>query len=733
MSEAQPTALPPETAARLTAFARACKSAARVLSLYPPEHPAIAESMARLMRAAASATASGPLSIRVLPKNLLVDGLQPARPDAAIAELAALLHAHLVGEITIRSQVEMPAWRTLLGLLGSDPDEVRAHGGLARALITAGGVGIEIAELDYSGLVKEEASGAEATWELVISACLEKDAIDLDEKTLLILERIAADPARLAEFYEHAERQPGTSSTRDRVTGLLQALEAVAEFVRHEDPARLDAIYDNMAEAVSHLSPESVSDLLEIGRDPASPHAGFVREVTRRITAGAVARFVARSVATERSCTTRLADAFRALVPDSKRRESVAPLTRQELERTPLAEEPDFGLIWSDTENLLFSYSDQQYISDDYDREMARAQSRAEDGDQITDDPPERIAAWLTTISDLSIRGLDLQLMADLLVTVGDSERREELLQLVVSQVEGLVALGDFDAANRLVSSMVALAARPEAPDAAAQVARAVDRIAGGTFMSSTAVHLNAITDDEFEHVRQLFAAIGPALVPTLTDSLLAETGNRGRQRLAQLLVGFGAHGRDSAAKLKHSSNANVRRTAVQLLRAFGGAAALTDLEQLVNDTEPAVQRDAVRAIIGFGVDESFRMLQRILETEKHRGRTAVDRGARDRRATRRPRRCSATWCGTSNPAAPCAGPMSIRSGGSACWAGPTRSRRSRACSRRAGGGRRSARARSGRKRPPRWRRSASPPRRTRWPTPRPTARSASGRLRASS
>ena len=479
-------------------------------------------------------------------------------------------------------------------------------------------------ELDYSGLIKDDASGAAASWESVISACLEKDAIDLDEKTLLILERIATDPARLAEFYERAERQPGTSSTRDRVTGLLRALEAVAEFVRHEDPARLEGIYDNMADAVSHLSPESVAEVLELGRDPASPHASFVREVTRRITAGALARFVARSVATDRSCTARLAGAFRALVPDPKRRESVAALTRQELERTPLAGEPDFALIWSDTESLLFSYSDQKYISDDYDREMARAQSRAEDGDQITDDPPERIAAWLTTISDVSIRALDLQLMADLLVTVGDSARREELLQLVVSQVDGLVTLGDFDAANRLVSSMIALAARPEAADAAAQVARAIDQIAGGTFMSSTAVHLNAITDEEFEPVKQLCAAIGPALVPTLTDSLLAETGNRGRQRLAQLLVGFGAHGRDSAAKLKRSTNSNVRRIAVQLLRAFGGAQALTDLEQLVNDTEPAVQRDAVRAIIGFGVHESFKMLQRILESENHRGRTAA-------------------------------------------------------------------------------------------------------------
>jgi HEAT repeat protein len=62
----------------------------------------------------------------------------------------------------------------------------------------------------------------------------------------------------------------------------------------------------------------------------------------------------------------------------------------------------------------------------------------------------------------------------------------------------------------------------------------------------------------------------------------------------------------------------------VQLLRAFGGPEALADLEQMTSDAEPAVQRDAARAIIGFVFDESFQVLKRILDTEKHPGRAAV-------------------------------------------------------------------------------------------------------------
>ncbi len=624
MSEAQPTPLSPETAARLTAFARACKGAARILSLYPPEHPAIGEAMDRLARAAAGATESGPLSLMVLPNNLLIGGRATARPDAAIAELAALLHDHLVGEITIQSRVEMAAWRTLLGLLGTDPEDVRARGGMARALTTAGGVGIEIAELDYAGLIKDGAASSQASWEDVISACLQKDAIDLDEKTLRILDEIASDPARLAEFYERTEGQSDTASTRDRTEGLLRALEGVAGFVKREHAERLDAVLDNMAGAVSRLSPDFVMDLLEAGRDPASQHASLVGEMARRITDQTVAKFVARSVANEGACTARLVDAFRALAPDPRRQEAATALARDELQRTPMAEEENFGSLWSQVEGLLLSYSDERYISEDYDREMAAARSNAADGDQITDDPPERIVSWLTTVSDTSIRALDLQLLADLLLVVSDSAQRQELLHLVVSQVDDVVALGDFDAAHCLVEAMSAVAAKPEAPEAAGQVARAIDQIIDGSFMSQAAIHLNSVRDDEFEHVKKLCRAIGPALVPKLADSLSAETRNRARQRLTDLLIDFGAHGRDSVDKLRLSSNPNVRRTAVQLLRAFGGPEALADLEQLISDTEHAVQRDAARAIIGFGFDESFQALKRILDTEKHPGRAAV-------------------------------------------------------------------------------------------------------------
>ena len=95
---AESAPLAPEDAARLTDFARACKAAARAVMLYPDGHPAITATLARIAHVTAPDSLPVPLRVSVLANGLLLDGKAPARPDAAIAELAGLLHDHLIGD-----------------------------------------------------------------------------------------------------------------------------------------------------------------------------------------------------------------------------------------------------------------------------------------------------------------------------------------------------------------------------------------------------------------------------------------------------------------------------------------------------------------------------------------------------------------------------------------------------------------------------------------------------------
>src|SRR5881628_2302906 len=118
--------------ARLTDFARACKAAARAVTLYPGGHPAIAATLGRIVHITSAAALTAPLRLTVLPDALLLDDRPPARPDAALTELAVLLHSHLIGEMKVHPGGDTEAWRTFLLLIGRTPETVRADGGIAR-------------------------------------------------------------------------------------------------------------------------------------------------------------------------------------------------------------------------------------------------------------------------------------------------------------------------------------------------------------------------------------------------------------------------------------------------------------------------------------------------------------------------------------------------------------------------------------------------------------------------
>ena len=54
-------------------------------------------------------------------------------------------------------------------------------------------------------------------------------------------------------------------------------------------------------------------------------------------------------------------------------------------------------------------------VSDDYGRELSGSRLKAVEVEQVNDDPPERISAWLGSIATTALRALDLTLVLDLL------------------------------------------------------------------------------------------------------------------------------------------------------------------------------------------------------------------------------------------------------------------------------------------------------------------------------
>ena len=637
--------LAPEETARLTDFARACKTAARAVVLYPPAHPAIAATLGRIAEITAPPSLMEPLKINVLPGALLLDGRAPARPDQAIAELARLLHEHLIGEITVYPGGDVEAWRSFLLLLGCASDAVRADGGIGRLWMTMGGRHVELREIDYAEVLRERAGGQAAVWERVIANCLQGDALDLDEEAIRALVGIANDQGRFAELVAELDARATArgGGVAAKTAALVRMLRGVAEAVAKAEPERLEPILRNMAAAVGQVAPEVMLELLSqrsaagagAGEQAGGPHV--VGEIVRRMSDQTIASFVARNVIKEGTSTERLAQAFQALVPDQIQRHRLLSMAHDEVAASPLGQAAGFDSMWNNVSEMLTSYSDSSFVSDAYARELSGARTQAIEVERVSDDPPERIGAWLGTVATSAVRTLDLTLLLDLLRIEQDAGQWRDLMRPLVSQIEDLLLVGDFEAAQQLVAVLVTEVGPNGTSGRTSSAARAIEQLVGGPMMRQIVSHLATIDDAQFGRVKDLCLAIGDVLVRPLAEALSTEERGRTRERLTALLISFGARGRQTVERLKSSPNPAVRRTAIYLLREFGGKDALPDLTLLLDDSEAQVQREAVRAILNIGTDAAYAVLQQALASGTVQSREAIMQSialVRDERAT---------------------------------------------------------------------------------------------------
>jgi hypothetical protein len=636
LTDAQ-TPLSTEEAARLTEFARACKAAARAVVLYPVGHPAIAATLGRIVQITSPAALARPLRIGVMPDGLLLDERPPLRPEAAVSELAVLLHSHLIGQMIVHQGGDLDAWRAFLVLLGRSPEAVRADGGVARVWTTLAGRHIELREIDYAEVLRERTGGENAAWKTVIASCLQGSAFELDEAAIGELLGIAADPEKIAELMASLEAsvEPGSSISATSAV-LMRMLRGIVDVVSKSKPEQLEPVLRNMASAVGQLSPDMLLGLLRHRVEGEGPQV--MQAVVSRMSDGTIAGFVSRRVIAGDTATDRLAMAFQTLVREADDQQRLLALAKQDVQASPLGSTEGFESVWDQVaQTLLTSYSDEPFVSDEYGRELSGARTQAIEVERVNDDPPDRVSTWLGTIATSALRTLDLALMLDLLRIEEDDDRWGELMTPLVGLLDDLLLVGDFDAAIALIAALVG-----EAGGAGTRVRRqhaltTIDLLVAGSMMRHVSTHLATIDEAQFDRVKTMCVSLGEVLVRPLAEALAAEDRPRTRERLTVILIAFGTVGRRTIERLKGSANPAVRRTAIQLMRQFGGSESLPDLTELLDDNEPQVQREAVRAILTIGTDEAYKILEQALTSGTTRSREAIMQSislVRDDRAT---------------------------------------------------------------------------------------------------
>ena len=618
-----PAILAAAAAARLADFARTCKAAARAVSLYPGGHPAIGVSLGRLAEMSARLTGGGPFRVQVAADTLLLDGAAAPKIDPGITEFAQLLHRHLIGGLTLNPGADAEAWRALLLLLARTPEEVRADGGIAHLWSTAGGHSIELQEIDYAEVLREK-EGTAAAVEQIIAAALAGPQLQMDDSGMRLLLEIVQDPAKLEELMKGLDRATSDQGADGQAAVFLRLLRGLAEWAARADPARLDAVFREMGRAAGRLSADAMLSLLAQRHRPEAMAGTIdvVGGVVDRMSDGTVVDFVSSSVIKERGASERLAQAFQALVPDVERQRQLLALAEREVSASDVGRETNFADLWERVEGMLTSYSDKTFVSDEYGRELSSARTQAIDVERTSDDPPERVSAWLSTVGDAALRALDQLLLVDLLTIEPDPLRWRDIADTVLTHAEDLVRVGYFDQAWQLAEAVVReaernVARRPHA-DAALQ------RFGRSSMMKHVAGHLRNVDDAGYERFKALCHGIGTPVITPLAEVLSAEQDARSRRRLRDILLAFGAKGRESVQQLMNASNWEVRRTAAYLLREFGGSEGLKELIPLLSDREPLVRREAVHGLALNGSDEAAQILMRAVSSANGRSRDTL-------------------------------------------------------------------------------------------------------------
>ena len=162
-------------------------------------------------------------------------------------------------------------------------------------------------------------------------------------------------------------------------------------------------------------------------------------------------------------------------------------------------------------------------------------------------------------------------LLLDLIKVEKDPMWWGEIAGIAAAEVERRALEGDVQAALQ-VTQAIKHEAGPGGRELFRGAAQStIDRLASGRLARHLVVQLRKGDDDGTEPIAQLCHAIGPRIVKALAETLMTEDNARAVRRLRDLLLGFGAAGREAVEQLKMSTNPAARRTAIELLRMFGG------------------------------------------------------------------------------------------------------------------------------------------------------------------
>jgi hypothetical protein len=613
------TQLSPELARGLLQLARALTAAARNWTLYPPEHPAVGASVARLSDAIQRSTTGNVFSVGITPETLLVEGAPADSTQAAIAEAAALLHDRDLLRITFVGEVPERALQAFLRLLALDADQRRRRGGPAQIWAVDGDPSLTLEQIDYEKVLARaegdvpEPARRDELWRSIVLSIVTTQQTVFDESAQERLVAIAGSAPDISDLATAVSAPrcgaDGSPMITSQAAAVLAAYRHLTSIVSVKAPERMAEVMNNLATASLQLDPHVVVQVLKTG-DDAESSAQIVTGLTSAFDDAKVAQLLATALALDGRASDRLATIFNTIAPDEDRKRRVLTLTRSLLNETDFGRAADFQTLWSSTEELLVAYNERPFVSDAYRAALDEVGARAER--MAAAELPAELQEWMTSLGQENVRALSVQMLIDLLTIESDAKRAGEIADDMEALAEDLLMAGAYHDASSVIA---AVSARANSPTAIGRDAcrQALDHLGESLALVETLSLIDDLDDESWETVRRIITRIGPSTVTALSTIAATERETRGSQRASAVILGFGKSAISRLAPLVGDERWFAQLTGARLLGTIGSPGVVPLLQPLLRKSDPRVARAAVVALGKIDDASAARAVQTVL------------------------------------------------------------------------------------------------------------------------
>jgi hypothetical protein len=626
----QASQLSPELAQGLLTLARSLVAAIRNWSLYPAEHPAVAQSLERLCASIRDTTGGAILAIAVTPDTLVIEGAAADRTNTAIAEAAALLHDRDILELTFLGEIPTESIRALLTLLTLGAQERRDRGGPAKMWADAGHPSIALKEVDYRQVLARETAGSgdaaphDDVWQSIVMSIAGGHSGSFDDLTRQRLLAIAGSPAEIGDL-ANAVMGPkcaadGSPMVTSQAATVLAAFRHLSSVMTAASPERMPEVMRNLAGAASRLEPHVVMQLLTTAEDP-NDQLAVVHGLNEAFDDAKVAQLLATTLAIDGHASDRLATIFNTIASDSDRKRRVLTLTRSMLSETTFGRASQFESLWTSMQELLVSYNDTLFVSESYRAALDGVGGRAER--MAHADLPPELPTWLDTLGEQNVRALSVTLLVDLLNLETDADRAAEIAGDLAALAENLLMSGAYNDALVVTTTLADRGSRAAAIGRDA-CRRALNELGESPAMRETAALVGDLDEPSWVTLRAVIQLVGPTSVEALKPVVAVEHDTDAARRAEDVIVQFGVPAVARLASLAGDSQWFVQCAAARLLGRIASPEAVPILLPLLRRGDPRVARAAVAALGAIEDPSAARAIQTVLRAATGDVRQAV-------------------------------------------------------------------------------------------------------------